>query len=175
MIKTEHGSHQKLSCFGYRSRRHGADAACIRNPPSHQLSLQEEATSTSTREEAGLEVTHSCSCSGFRSSSCSYPCGVGKTSPKLDPVPTSWLKSLGPHNSSGLTLSSNALSLAVFTDNWDHKDKLSFLYTITQVRETRSLRAAGSRNRTPLQTLLSVSLFTLCLINHGVASNSGNT
>lgn len=134
VTKTEHGSHQKLSCFGYRSRRHGADAACIRNPPGHHLSPQEDITSTSTREEAGLEVTHSCSCSGFGSSSCCYPCGVGKTSLKLDPVPTSWLKSLGPHNSSGLTLSSNALSLAVCSDNWDHKAKLSFLYTI---RETR--------------------------------------
>lgn len=108
VIKTEHGSHQKLSRFGYRSRRHGADAACIRNPPSHHLSLQEDTTTTSTRGEAGLEVTHSCSCAGSRASSCCYPCGVGKTSPKLDPVPTSWLKRLGPHNSSGLTVSSNA-------------------------------------------------------------------
>lgn len=64
------------------------------------------------REEARLEVTHSCSCSGSSTRSCCYPCGVGKRSPKTGaqppPHPQKWLRCLGPHSISGLMLSFNA-------------------------------------------------------------------
>ena len=65
------------------------------------------------REEARLEVTHSCMCSRSSARSCCYPRGVRKRSPKtgaqLPPRPQKRLHCLGPHRISGLMLSFNAL------------------------------------------------------------------
>jgi len=64
------------------------------------------------REEARLEVTHSCRCSGSSARSCCYAHGVGKrsaeTGAQLPPHPQKRLHCLGPRSTSGPMLSFNA-------------------------------------------------------------------
>lgn len=111
VIKAEHGSHQKLSCFECRRQRHGADAASVRkspNPPP--LSGIHNHCFQGGRRKA--VITHSCSCLGSRARSCRYPYGDGKreseTGAQLPPHEQKHLNCLIAHSCSGLMQRSNA-------------------------------------------------------------------
>lgn len=114
VIKAEHGSHQKLSCFECRRQRHGADAASVRKPLSPSpLSGRHNHCFQEGRGKAF--ITHSCSCLGSRARSCHYPCGDGKreseTGAQLPPHEQKHLNCLIAHNCSDLMQPSNAAGI----------------------------------------------------------------